>query len=75
MQMASVLSMKPLTMKAGESNSVDATTSDLSDEHVSLSTMTIPKLKERLREVGLPVSGKKSKLITRLIEAYNNRSD
>ncbi|KAL3808132.1 hypothetical protein ACHAXA_004578 [Cyclostephanos tholiformis] len=64
-------------MKAGESNSVDSpsSTSDLSDEHASLSTMTIPELKERLREVGLPVSGKKSELITRLIEAYNNWSD
>ncbi len=43
--------------------------SDKSDEHASLSTMTVPELKERLREVGLPVSGKKSELITRLIEA------
>ena len=49
--------------------------SDRSDEHASLSTMTVPELKERLREVGLPVSGKKSELITRLIEAYNNWSD
>jgi hypothetical protein len=31
--------------------------------------MTVPELKERLRKVGLPVSGKKSELITRLVEA------
>jgi hypothetical protein len=35
----------------------------------TLSSLTVPELKERLREAGLPVSGKKSELITRLVDA------
>jgi hypothetical protein len=41
----------------------------MSDERASLSTMTVPELKEKLRVAGLPVSGKKSELIARLLEA------
>jgi hypothetical protein len=61
-----------VTMKDGNSNSGGALLSslpDLSDEHASLLTMTIPELKEKLRAAGLPVSGKKSKLIAHLLEA------
>ena len=36
------------------------------DETV-LSSMTVPELKEKLRESSLPVSGRKSELIERLI--------
>merc|ERR1712157_232637 len=32
-----------------------------------LNSLTVPKLKEKLKEVGLPVSGRKSELIERLI--------
>ena len=46
-----------------------SSSSDVSDEHASLSTMTVPELKEKLRVAGLPVSGKKSELIARLLEA------
>ena len=35
----------------------------INDNASTLSTLTVPKLKERLREAGLPVSGKKSELI------------
>ena len=35
----------------------------------TLSTLTVPELRERLKELGLPVSGKKSELIARLIDA------
>jgi len=35
----------------------------------TLSTLTVPELKERLKEAGRPVSGKKSELIARLIDA------
>ena len=44
-----------------------SSSSDLSVDHASLSTMTVPELKEKLREAGLPVSGKKSDLIARLV--------
>jgi hypothetical protein len=36
---------------------------------VDLSSMTVPELKEKLRVKGLPVSGKKSELIERLMES------
>jgi hypothetical protein len=35
----------------------------------TLSTLTVPELKDRLKELGLGVSGKKSELIARLIDA------
>jgi len=44
-----------------------SSSSDLSVDHASLSTMTVPELKEKLREAGLPVSGKKSNLIARIV--------
>jgi hypothetical protein len=34
----------------------------------TLSTLTVPELKDRLKEAGLPVCGKKSELIARLID-------
>ena len=34
-----------------------------------LSAMTVVKLKERLKELGLPISGKKADLIERLLES------
>jgi hypothetical protein len=63
-----------VTMKDDNSNSGRAlllSLLNLSDEHASLSTMTIPKpeLKDKLWVVGLPVSRKKSKHITHLLEA------
>jgi hypothetical protein len=42
---------------------------DLSDEHASLSMMTMPELKEKLWVVGLPVSGNKSEHTAHLLEA------
>ena len=36
-----------------------------------LSTLTVPQLKDRLREVGLPVSGTKTLLIDRLMNGNN----
>jgi hypothetical protein len=41
--------------------------SDVDEEE--LKSLTVPLLKERLREAGLPVSGKKAELIERLISA------
>ena len=35
----------------------------------TLSSMTVPELKEKLRNIGLPVSGKKSELIDRLMNS------
>lgn len=37
----------------------------------NLEALTIPKLKERLRELGLPVSGKKAVLIERLSKVFD----
>ena len=34
-----------------------------------LSAMTVVKLKERLKELALPISGKKADLIARLLES------
>jgi len=61
-----------VTMEDGDIDSGGASSSsssDMSDERASLSTMTVPELKEKLRVAGLPVSGKKSELIARLLEA------
>ena len=38
------------------------------DESV-LTTLTVPQLKEKLREAGLPVSGRKSELVERLLSS------
>jgi hypothetical protein len=61
-----------VTMKDDNSYSSSASllsSSNLSDEHASLSRMTIPELKEKLWVAGLPVSRKKSKLFAYLLEA------
>merc|ERR1712157_111717 len=42
-------------------------TDDNKKEIELLNSLTVPKLKEKLKEVGLPVSGRKSELIERLI--------
>lgn len=48
-----------------EEATTPTTSSSISEEE--LSQCTIPVLKEKLREAGLPVSGKKSELIERLL--------
>ncbi len=61
-----------VTMKDDDSNSggtLFMSLPNMSDEHASLSMMTVPELKEKLWVAGLPVSGKKSKLIAGLLEA------
>jgi hypothetical protein len=42
---------------------------DMPKNEVSLENLTIPELKEQLRAIGLPVSGKKSELIERLLQS------
>ena len=44
-------------------------TSSTSSDGTDLETLTIPELKEQLRTLGLPVSGKKSELIERLTQS------
>lgn len=56
-----------------ESASVEAPTMDSTPEsqeeaEADLTSLTVPELKDRLREAGLPVSGRKSELIERLTE-------
>ena len=56
-----------------EGDIADRNTNDVpSSSSLSESTllaMTVPELKEKLREVGLPLSGRKSELILRLLES------
>jgi len=52
-------------VSAFASNEVEAEAEELSEES-DLSDLTVVQLKDRLREAGLPVSGKKSELIERL---------
>jgi hypothetical protein len=52
-----------------EINDVAGTIVTMDNDASTLSTLTVPELKERLREAGLPVSGKKSELIARLVDA------
>jgi len=52
-----------------EINDVVGTIVIMNDDASTLSTLTVPELKERLREAGLPVSGKKSELIAHLVNA------
>ena len=44
----------------------DEVEEDATSEKVDYASMTVPKLKEALKEKGLPVSGKKSELVERL---------
>ncbi len=44
-------------------------TASTSTDGMDLETLTIPELKEQLRALGLPVSGKKSELIERLTQS------
>ena len=44
-------------------------TASTSSDGTDLETLTIPELKEQLRALGLPVSGKKSELIERLTQS------
>ena len=46
---------------------IEADSSPLDES--ALSTLTVPELKEKLREAGLPVSGRKSELIERLLNS------
>ncbi len=50
-----------------EINDVVGTIVTMNDNASTLSTLTVPEFKERLREARLPVSGKKSELIARLV--------
>lgn len=54
---------------AGSGDESMADTSYDSKEDDDLSGLTVPELKERLREAGLPVSGRKAELIERLTVA------
>jgi len=55
----------------GVDNKDDLTQTDVNPEpeedEVDLKRMTVPKLKDKLRDAGLPVSGKKAELIVRLL--------
>jgi hypothetical protein len=53
-----------------EINDVVGTIVTMNDNASTLSTLTVPELKERLREARLPVSGKKSELIACLVRLY-----
>jgi hypothetical protein len=48
---------------------ISGSISEASGEEADLTDLTVIQLKEKLKEAGLPVSGKKSELIERLVEA------
>ena len=58
-----------------EINDVVGTIVTNNNDASTLSTLTVPKLKEILRESGLPVRGKKSELIARLADASSEKKD
>jgi len=54
------------TDEEAEEEASEEETEDVTDEEVDYDSMTVPQLKDALKEQGLPVSGKKSELIERL---------
>ena len=50
-----------------ENDEVDLPSNDQNLDEAQLASMTVPQLKEKLKEAGKPVSGRKSELIERLL--------
>jgi len=50
-----------------EDGGADSPPNDQNLDEAQLTSMTVPQLKEKLREAGKPVSGRKSELIERLL--------
>ena len=50
-----------------EEDEVDSPSNDNNLDEAQLASMTVPQLKEKLKEAGKPVSGRKSELIERLL--------
>jgi cysteinyl-tRNA synthetase len=54
------------TKETSKAVSLEVEQDDEATAHEDLSALTVPELKEKLRDAGLPVSGKKSELVERL---------
>jgi hypothetical protein len=70
---ATTMNEKPTRVgeSVAEGTTVEATTRETVDE---LNALTVVALKEKLRKAGLPVSGKKSELVDRLLSTPSNGS-
>ena len=58
---------EPAVQSSGEHDDSSSQTSNTDDTIAELESLTVPILKEKLREAGLPVSGRKIELIERLM--------
>ena len=52
--------------QACKTDKTDEVKEDTTSEEIDYSSMTVPELKDALKEKGLPVSGKKAELVERL---------